>query len=90
MDLVLHVEALVARKGCTPAQLALAWVLRRGTDIVPIPGSKRIERLAENARAVDVAHALSDGEMRDIDELFPVRAASGTRYAAAGMNTLNR
>ena len=90
LDLVSHVEALAARKGCTPAQLALAWVLRRGTDIVPIPGSKRIERLEENARAVDVAHALSDGEMRDIDELFPVGAASGTRYAEAGMNTLNR
>ena len=90
LDLVSHVEALAAREGCTPAQLALAWVLRRGTDIVPIPGSKRIERLEENARAVDVAHALSDGEMRDIDELFPVGAASGTRYAEAGMNTLNR
>ncbi|MEO7157762.1 MAG: aldo/keto reductase [Vicinamibacterales bacterium] len=90
LDLVSHVEVLAARKGCTPAQLALAWVLRRGTDIVPIPGSKRIDRLEENARAVDVADALSAAEMREIDELFPVGAASGTRYAEAGMNTLNR
>jgi aryl-alcohol dehydrogenase-like predicted oxidoreductase len=90
LDLVAHVEALAARKGCTPAQLALAWVLRRGTDIVPIPGSKRIERLEENARAVDVAHAISDAELGEIDELFPVGAASGTRYPEAGMKTLNR
>jgi len=88
LDLVTHVEALAERKGCTPAQLALAWVLRRGTDIVPIPGSKRIERLEENARAVDVA--LSDVEMREVDELFPLGAASGTRYAEGGMKTLNR
>jgi len=90
LDLVSHVEAMATRRGCTPAQLALAWVLRRGSDIVPIPGSKRIERLEENARAVDVAKGLSDAEMHEIDELFPVGAASGTRYAEAGMNTLNR
>jgi len=88
LDLVAHVEALAERKGCTPAQLALAWLLRQGADIVPIPGSKRIERLEENARAVDVA--LSNDELREIDELFPVGAASGTRYAEAGMKTLNR
>ena len=90
LDLVAHVEALATRKGCTPAQLALAWVLRRGRDIVPIPGSKRIERLEENARAVDLSQGLSDAEIDEIDELFPVGAASGTRYAEAGMNTLNR
>ena len=90
LDLVAHVEALAARKGCTPAQLALAWVLRRRNDIVPIPGSKRIERLEENARAVDVSHAVSDAELAEIDALFPVGAASGTRYAEAGMKTLNR
>jgi aryl-alcohol dehydrogenase-like predicted oxidoreductase len=88
LDLVAHVEELAGRKGCTPAQLALAWVLRQGADIVPIPGSKRIERLEENARAVDVA--FSDVEMREVDELFPVGAASGTRYAEGGMKTLNR
>lgn len=90
LDLVAHVESLAARKHCTPAQLALAWVLRRGEDVVPIPGSKRVERLEENARAVDVSRGLSDREMAEIDALFPVGVASGTRYAEAGMKTLNR
>jgi aryl-alcohol dehydrogenase-like predicted oxidoreductase len=88
LDLVSYVESLAERKGCTPAQLALAWVLRQGTDIVPIPGSKRIERLEENARAIDVR--LTDEELQEIDALFPVGAAAGTRYAEAGMKTLNR
>jgi aryl-alcohol dehydrogenase-like predicted oxidoreductase len=88
LDLVAHVEALAARKGCTPAQLALAWVLRQGTDIVPIPGSKRTERLEENARAVDVA--LDAGDLKAIDQIFPAGAAAGTRYPEGGMKTLNR
>ena len=90
LDLVAHVEALAARQHCTPAQLALAWVLRRGNDVVPIPGSKRIERLEENARASDVSRGLSDQEMAEIDGLFPVGAASGTRYPEGGMKALNR
>lgn len=90
LELVAHVEALASRNGCTPAQLALAWVLRRGNDIVPIPGSKKIERLEENARAVDVAKGLTDQDMHEIDALFPAGAAAGTRYAEAGMKTLNR
>ena len=72
------------------AQLALAWILRRSQDIVPIPGSKKIERLEENAQAIAVAGTLSDQEMREIDALFPAGAAAGTRYAEAGMKTLNR
>jgi aryl-alcohol dehydrogenase-like predicted oxidoreductase len=90
LELVAHVEALASRKGCTPAQLALAWILRRSQDIVPIPGSKKIERLEENAGAVRVASSLTDEDMREIDALFPAGAAAGTRYAEAGMKTLNR
>lgn len=90
LQLVAHVEALASRKGCTPAQLALAWVLARGNDIVPIPGSKKIERLEENALAVEVADALTEQDMREIDLLFPAGAAAGTRYAEGAMKTLNR
>lgn len=90
LELVAHVEALASRKGCTPAQLALAWVLCRGSDIVPIPGSKKIERLEENAHALDVAEGLTDEDMREIDALFPAGAAAGARYAEVGMKTLNR
>ena len=88
LDLVAHIEALAARKGCTPAQLALAWVLGQGRDVVPIPGSKRVERLEENARAVDVK--LSADDLKQIDAIFPAGAAAGTRYAEGGMKMLNR
>ncbi len=90
LDLVEHVSALARRKNCTPAQLALAWLLRRGDDIVPIPGSKRIERIEENAGSVAVTAQLSDEDMTVIDKLFPAGIAAGTRYAEAGMKTLNR
>lgn len=85
-----HVAALAKRKGCTPAQIALAWLLKQGEDIVPIPGSKHIERLEENARAIDVYHAMSDADLEEIDRLFPAGAAAGTRYPEGGMKTLNR
>jgi aryl-alcohol dehydrogenase-like predicted oxidoreductase len=88
LELVAHIEALATRKGCSPAQLALSWVLRQGRDIVPIPGSKRVERLEENARAVDVV--LTDDDLRAIDETFPAGVAAGTRYPEGGMKTLNR
>jgi len=90
LDLVAHVTALAARKGCTPAQLALAWLLRRGDDIVPIPGSKKVERVEENAGADAVQQQLGDADLAEIDRLFPLGAAVGTRYAEAGMKTLNR
>jgi aryl-alcohol dehydrogenase-like predicted oxidoreductase len=90
LDLVKHVEALARVKGCTPAQLALAWVLRQGSDIVPIPGSRRVERVEENALAVDVSYSLSERDLREIDELFPVGVAAGTRYPEGGMKALNR
>jgi aryl-alcohol dehydrogenase-like predicted oxidoreductase len=79
LDLVREVEAIAAGKGVTPSQLALAWVLSRGDDIVPIPGTKRVRYLEENARAVDVT--LTPGELARIDAAFPVGAAAGTRYA---------
>ena len=90
LDLVAHIEQLARQKGCTPAQLALGWVMRNGNDIVPIPGSRRVERLEENARAVDVANALDDEAMRLIDDLLPAGAATGERYPETGMKALNR
>ncbi|MEO8681413.1 MAG: aldo/keto reductase [Vicinamibacterales bacterium] len=87
LALVARVKTLAERKGCTPAQLALAWVLRQGDDVTAIPGSKRRERLEENAAAVNVI--ISDEELREIEALFPPGAAAGTRYSEAGMRTLN-
>lgn len=73
-----HVQALASEKGCTPAQLALAWLLGQRDHIVPIPGTTKVKRLRENAGAVDVT--ISDAELKIIDDLFPVGAASGERY----------
>ena len=80
------VTRIAAGKGCTPAQLALAWLLSRGQDIVPIPGSTRIERVRENAAAVDVV--LSSDDVSALDALAPTVA--GTRYAEGGMKSVNR
>ncbi|HMI22191.1 MAG TPA: aldo/keto reductase [Gaiellaceae bacterium] len=74
-----HVRELAEEKGCTPAQLALAWVLSRGDDVVPIPGTKRRTYLEQNAAAADVT--FSEDELERIDELFPPGAAAGQRYA---------
>jgi hypothetical protein len=65
-------------RGCTPAQLALAWVLSRGDDVVPIPGTKRVSRLEENASASDVV--LTDSDLDVLDAAFPPGAAAGDRY----------
>ena len=70
---------LAEAKGCTPAQLALAWVLSRGDDVVPIPGTKRREYLQQNAAASELE--LTDDELRELDEAFPPDAAAGERYA---------
>jgi aryl-alcohol dehydrogenase-like predicted oxidoreductase len=78
-ELADKVRELADAKGCTPAQLALAWVLARGDDVVPIPGTKRREYLEQNAAASDVR--LDDDELRDLDEAFPPGAAAGQRYA---------
>ena len=90
LALVTHVETLARHKGCTPAQIALAWLLRMDDQIVPIPGTRKVERLEENAAANDVHYSLSAGDMEDIDRLFPPGAASGTRYPEGGMKAINR
>jgi aryl-alcohol dehydrogenase-like predicted oxidoreductase len=81
--LVERVEAMAADKQCTVAQLSLAWLLAQGKDVLPIPGTKRIERLEENLGALDVE--LTQGEMAEIAEAVPIGAAAGTRYPAGGM-----
>jgi aryl-alcohol dehydrogenase-like predicted oxidoreductase len=88
LDLVARIEALAAEKRCTAAQLALAWVLAQGEDIVPIPGTKRRKYLEENAGALDVQ--LSDDDLRRIDEVAPRGAAAGLRYPEALMGSINR
>jgi aryl-alcohol dehydrogenase-like predicted oxidoreductase len=88
MELVERIKALAARKGCSTAQLALAWVLAHGDDIVPIPGTKRRRYLEENIGALDVQ--LSPKELAEIDTILPAGAAAGSRYSAPGMRTINR
>jgi aryl-alcohol dehydrogenase-like predicted oxidoreductase len=88
LDIVERVKRVASRKGCTPAQLALAWLLTRGDDIVPIPGTKRRERLEENAAAVDLH--LTGQELQEIDTMFPAGLAAGTRYPEPGMRAVNR
>lgn len=86
LDIVGRVESLARTKGCTPAQLALAWLLAQGDDIVPIPGSTQPERVEENAGAT--ALQLSVDERRALDAVAPVVA--GDRYAEGGMRTVHR
>jgi aryl-alcohol dehydrogenase-like predicted oxidoreductase len=78
LDLVAQVRKLAAEKGCTPSQLALAWVLAQGDDVVPIPGTKRVKYLEENAAATDVT--LSADDLAAIDAVFPNNVAAGARY----------
>ena len=85
LDLVAKVEDLAAEKGCTPGQLALAWVLAQGDDVVPIPGTKRRSYLEENAAATDVE--LTADDLARIDAEVP--AAAGKRYDEAGMRAVN-
>jgi aryl-alcohol dehydrogenase-like predicted oxidoreductase len=79
LEIVDRLEAMARDKGVTPGQLALAWVMHQGDDIVPIPGTKRVEYLEENAAAADVE--LSDEDLRRLDEIAPPGAAFGDRYA---------
>jgi aryl-alcohol dehydrogenase-like predicted oxidoreductase len=82
-----RLEALARAKSCTPPQLALAWVLTKGRDIVPIPGTKRRRNLEDNAAAA--ALPLSAAEVSDLDALFPIGSAAGTRYPADSMKLLD-
>jgi aryl-alcohol dehydrogenase-like predicted oxidoreductase len=88
LDLVKKIEQLAAAKGCTPSQLALAWVLSQGEDVVPIPGTKRVAYLDDNLGAVNVR--LTAAEMAQIDAILPAGAASGERYNAQAMQMIDR
>ena len=88
LNLVGEIEVMAREKGCTSAQLALAWLLAQGEDIVPIPGTKKRARLEENVAAVDVRMTAED--LTRIDRILPAGAAAGTRYAAPQMQALNR
>jgi aryl-alcohol dehydrogenase-like predicted oxidoreductase len=87
LELVDRVERLADAKGCTPAQLALAWVLGQGPDVVPIPGTRKRNRLAENVGALEVT--LSDAELDKINEVIPKDLVVGTRYPEEGMKLVN-
>lgn len=86
LDLVAKVEEIAREKGVTPSRLALAWVLARGDDIVPIPGTKHVKYLEENVAALNVK--LTPEDIHRLEEVFPVGAASGDRYP--NMSTVNR
>jgi aryl-alcohol dehydrogenase-like predicted oxidoreductase len=88
LDLVARIEEIAREKNCTPAQLALAWVLAQGRDIVPIPGTKRRKYLEENLGALDVE--LTQDDLRRINDVAPQGAAAGTRYPEAMMSAVNR
>ncbi len=87
LELVRRIEELAAAKGCTPAQLALAWVLAQGPEVVPIPGTRRPERLDENAAAAEVE--LSIDELARIDEVVPRDLVVGARYPEAAMSFID-
>jgi aryl-alcohol dehydrogenase-like predicted oxidoreductase len=88
LDLVKQIETLARAKGCPPSQLALAWVLAQGDDIVPIPGTKRLSFLADNLGATAVQ--LTADELKTIDAAFPAGATAGPRYHPQGMQSINR
>ena len=88
LKLVDRVKEIADQKGVTPGQLALAWLLHQGEDIVPIPGTKRREYLEENVRAVDIE--LTEEDLSRIEEAAPVGAAAGERYTEEQMQTVNR
>jgi aryl-alcohol dehydrogenase-like predicted oxidoreductase len=79
LEIVDRLEAMAAEKGCTAGQLAIAWVMHQGDDVVPIPGTKRVKYLEENAAAADVQ--LSDEDLQRLDEIAPPGVAAGDRYA---------
>lgn len=88
LDLVEAIKAIAADKGVTAAQLALAWVLAQGDDLVPIPGTRRVATLEQNAAAADIV--LTPEDLARIEAVFPNGAAQGHRYAEAARAALNR
>jgi aryl-alcohol dehydrogenase-like predicted oxidoreductase len=88
LDLVARINSLAQQKDCTPGQLALAWVLAQGDDIVPIPGTKRVKYLEENAGALQVS--LSADELAQLNDIAPKGVAAGLRYPEAMMGAVNR
>lgn len=88
LELVEKIKEIAAQKQCTPAQLALAWLLAKGEDIIPIPGMKRRSRLHENVGALEIA--LTDEELQQIEAILPIGSAVGTRYPEALMHSVNR
>lgn len=88
LELVQKIKALAVKKGCTPSQLAIAWVLAQGEDVITIPGTKRIKYLEENFAAEKVK--LSKEDLQNIEAIMPAGIVSGTRYPEVLMNTLNR
>jgi aryl-alcohol dehydrogenase-like predicted oxidoreductase len=87
-SLVAELENIAARKGCSPSQLALAWILAKGPDIVPIPGTKRRAYLESNAAAVDIE--LTRGDLEELEKVFAPNAAAGERYPPELMRSLDR
>jgi len=87
LALLRRIEEMARAKACTPAQLALAWLLSRGNDIVPIPGTKQRARLEETVRALDIR--LTSDELKRIYAVAPIGAAAGDRYAGPGMRAVN-
>lgn len=88
LELVEKIKILATQKGCSPSQLAIAWVLAQGQDIITIPGTKRIKYLEENIASEKVT--LTDEELQSINAIMPAGIASGTRYPEKFMNILNR
>jgi len=87
LDLVKEVQEIAREKKCKPSQLALAWVLAQGDDIVPIPGTKRRKYIEENSASVDVK--LTPDDLRRLDQIFPSGAAAGLRYSEQMMTLIN-
>lgn len=87
LDLVTRIKEIAAQKGCKPSQLALAWLLAQGDDIVPIPGTKRRVYLEENIQALEVQ--LTPADLERINEVAPAGIAAGTRYPEASMKSVN-
>ena len=88
LELVTRIEAMARTKECTPSQLALAWVMAQGEDIVPIPGTKQAKYVEENAAAADLR--LSREELAELDAIAPPGVAAGARYPAAMMGSIGR